>query len=279
MHHALEILHVVTPCVTLLPAIALAFPPATPPAAPEGVRAITVKTVAPRRSLILTVLCFIAVTFFAEGVVLILDLLTSPYRPHAGEHARWWVLSSAWWVVGGLSSYALAALCSEWRLRWGSYWLIVLALLGFGLEVPNLVLSVRREISIREYPSELLAAQVCSQTQTGHIACKAVACASHTSQGRGAARSENAGRRVDLAFRPRVIEEHSQGRHIPVEGRPHSTCAAIASRSYHRAVRKLTCSVRQCRQALVDPRAPDIMPALTRLPHPNRARLISYRSL
>lgn len=185
MPNALEILHVVTPCVTLLPAIALAFPPSVPPAAPEGVRAITVKTVTPRRSLILTVLCFIAVTFFAEGVVLILDLLTSPYRPHAGEHARWWVLSSAWWVVGGLSSYALAALSAEWRLRWGDFWLVILAVLGFGLEIPNLVLSVRREISIRESFSRKLVSGWC----VSHIS--RLACASHTSQGGGAARSEN----------------------------------------------------------------------------------------
>lgn len=193
MPHALEILHVVTPCVTLLPAIALAFPPRAPPAPPDGVRAITVKTVTPRRSLILTVLCFLAVTFFAEGVVLTLDLLTAPYRPHAGQHARWWVLSSAWWVVGGLSSYALAALCAEWRMRWGDAWLVLLALLGFALEVPNLVLSVRREIGIREFFW-----LVCAGLRAEGVRRIASLCTSHRRHCRGVAhagaRTRKAGR-------------------------------------------------------------------------------------
>lgn len=150
MPTALDILHVVTPCVTLLPAIALAFPPRAAPAPPDGVRAITVKAVTPRRSLILTVLCFLAVTYFADGVVLTLDLLTAPYRSHPAHHYHFWVAASAWAAVGGLCSYALAAVCAEWRMRWGSFWLVVLALVGFGLEIPNLVLSVRREIHIRE---------------------------------------------------------------------------------------------------------------------------------
>lgn len=151
MPTALEILHVITPCITLLPALALSFPPRAADPPPEGVRAITVKTVTPRRSLILTILCFLATTYFAEGVVLTLDVLTAPYRDHPAKHSNWWFASTAWFVTGGLCSYALAATCAEWRMRWGSRWIVLLALLGFGLEVPNLVLSVKREIGIREY--------------------------------------------------------------------------------------------------------------------------------
>lgn len=152
MPNALEILHVVTPCVTMLPVIALALPSKTPPAQPEGVRAITIKTVTPRRSLVLFALVCLAVTYFAEGVVLTLDLLLAPYKgdKHPQVHSEWFVYSSAWFVVGGLCTYSLAAIFSEWRMRWGDYWLVVLSLLAFGLEVPNLVLSVKREISIRE---------------------------------------------------------------------------------------------------------------------------------
>lgn len=151
MPTALELLYVIAPCVLSLPVLALAFPPASPPSDIPGIRAVTVKTVTPRRTFIILTLCALAVTHTLEAALLIVDLVFTPLRDKPGHsHSTWFITSAAVHALGGLCCYALAAILAEWRMRWGSRALVLLALVAFGFEVPTLVLSVLREMHSRE---------------------------------------------------------------------------------------------------------------------------------
>jgi len=154
MPTALELIQVITPSVLSLPVLALALPPAGAPAELPGIRAITVKTVTPRRGFILLCLVLLAATCAAETLVLIADVLSARYRdPEGGRHSHsaWFVAASAAHALGGLCIYSLAAIFAEFRLRWGDKMLVLLSVVAWGLEVPYLVLSVIREVHVGEY--------------------------------------------------------------------------------------------------------------------------------
>ncbi|RSH84236.1 uncharacterized protein EHS24_005748 [Apiotrichum porosum] len=160
MPTALELIHIITPSVLALPVLALLPSPAPSPPALPGVRAVTVKTVTPRRGFILLTLVLLAATCAIEAVILIIEILTAKLRssPDDDLHfldfysssshglSAWFVAASAVHSFGGLCIYSGAAILSEWRTRWGDKNLVLLAVLAFGLEVPNLVLSVVREV-------------------------------------------------------------------------------------------------------------------------------------
>lgn len=147
MPPALELLYVVAPCVLSLPVLALALPAASAPVDLPGIRAVTVKTVTPRRGFIILTLATLALTYALEVVILIADLIC--LKPH--EHTRWYINAAATHALAGFSVYALAAIFAEWRMRWGSKWLVLLALIGFGFDVPTLVLQVIREVHAGEF--------------------------------------------------------------------------------------------------------------------------------
>ncbi|KAL1409516.1 ATP-binding cassette-type vacuolar membrane transporter Hmt1 [Vanrija albida] len=144
MPTALQLIHIITPAVLALPVLSLIPAPAAPPPEPDGIRAVTIKTVTPRRGWILLVLLALAATSAAEAAVLTADLLTANAR--GVSHSDWYIYSSAAHALGGLTVYFLAAIIAEWRTRWGDKAIVLLALLAFGLEVPNLVLSVIQEV-------------------------------------------------------------------------------------------------------------------------------------
>lgn len=155
MPSALELIHIITPSVLSLPVLGLLPTPRVSAPDLPGVRAVTVKTVTPRRGFILLTLLLLAATCAFEAVVLIVDIVTARYRQppqHGAPHTldAWFVASSVAHSLGGLCVYAAAALLAEWRTRWGDRNLVLLALLGFGLEVPNLVLSIIYEVHTGE---------------------------------------------------------------------------------------------------------------------------------
>jgi ATP-binding cassette subfamily B (MDR/TAP) protein 6 len=152
MPPALEILQVITPSILSLPLLSLALPSRAAPAELPGIRAITVKTVTPRRGFILLTLVLLAATCAAEALILISDILTARYRDPSNRHSHsaWYVAAGAAHSIGGLCVYSLAAIFAEYRLRWGDKSLVLLALAAFGLEVPNLVLAVIREVHARK---------------------------------------------------------------------------------------------------------------------------------
>lgn len=149
MPTALELIHLITPAVLSLPVLSLLPAPRAAPPEPEGIRAVTIKTVTPRRGWILLVLLALAATSAAEAVVLSADLLTANAR--GVSHSSWYIYTSAAHAIGGLTIYFLTAIVAEWRTRWGDKAIVLLALLAFGLEVPNLVLSVIAEVHSGEF--------------------------------------------------------------------------------------------------------------------------------
>lgn len=90
----------------------------------------------------------LASTSAMEAAVLIADLITAHRRGVA--HSQWFVLTRVAHSLGGLCVWFLAAIFAEWRTRWGDRALILLAFLAFGLEIPNLVLTVIQEVHARE---------------------------------------------------------------------------------------------------------------------------------
>ncbi|BEJ13293.1 hypothetical protein CspHIS471_0304670 [Cutaneotrichosporon sp. HIS471] len=140
MPPALELLYTIAPCVLALPVLALALPAAPAPAEIPGIRAVTIKTITPRRTFITLTLGAIALTYALGATLLVVDLILKH------EHGAWFIGAAAGHVLGGFADYSLTAILAEWRGRWGSRWLVLLALLGFGFDVPILVLQVIREI-------------------------------------------------------------------------------------------------------------------------------------
>jgi ATP-binding cassette subfamily B (MDR/TAP) protein 6 len=152
MPTALQLIEVITPSVLSLFTALLAAPPRPAPPELPGIRAITVRTVMPRRRWILLALVVLAATCASEAVLLIVDLITARYRDPAEQHGRspWFVAAGGAHALGGLAVYSLAAIFAEYRLRWGDKTLVALALTAWGLEVPYLVLSVIREVHAGE---------------------------------------------------------------------------------------------------------------------------------
>lgn len=145
MPPALCILQIITPAITLLPTLPLCRPIPEAQSLP-GIRAVTIKTVTPRRSFILTTLVALALTHALECADLILDLLATSFRKQPHSHSTWVLVAAAVHGLGGVAVYSLTGIFAEWRTRWGDKNLVVLALLAFGLEVPILVLTIVDEV-------------------------------------------------------------------------------------------------------------------------------------
>lgn len=143
MLDALTNVHLWTNPLLCLPLFQLARAPRAPIPEPAGLRAIKILVITPRRGLILTVLIGLAFAYFLDATILVVDLLTSPYREITWENIE---LTS--WIVysfGGFVIWSLAAILSEWRTKWGDGSLALLGALGFIGEVVNLPLLIKRE--------------------------------------------------------------------------------------------------------------------------------------
>lgn len=145
MPDGLAIVSLVAPAVELLPILALALPVHQPIALP-GVRSITVKTVTPRRSYILSTLCALALSHALDTAALILDLVGTPFRSEPHSHTAKFITAVASYGIGGVVVFSLAAILSEWRAKWGDKSLVVLAVLALGFEVPVLVMTIMRQV-------------------------------------------------------------------------------------------------------------------------------------
>lgn len=150
MPSALEIIQALTPLVLGLGDVLLALPGRPVPREIPGIRAVTIKTVTPRRGLTILALVILAATSAAETLLLVMDIVTAQYRaPHA--HSWTWVATSALHGLGGFVVWGLAAILAEYRTRWGDKSLVLLALTAFGLDVPYLILTIIREVHSGEY--------------------------------------------------------------------------------------------------------------------------------
>lgn len=152
MPDALSTLHLISNPILCLPLLQLVRPPRAPVPEPAGIRPIKVLVITPRRGLIITLLIGLAFTSFLDATILVVDLLTSPYREVVWENVG---LTS--WIVysfGGFLVWSLAAIIAEWRTKWGDGTLALLGSLGFIGEMINLPLLIKREI--RHGMSDLL---------------------------------------------------------------------------------------------------------------------------
>jgi hypothetical protein len=140
-------LHIITPILLALPLVSLIPRPAAPLEELPGIRPITIQTITPRRSFILSCLSLLAFSSFLDGVVLVIDLLTP--GEHQLRHTTPLILLTAAYCIGGLCVWASAAIIAEWRAKWGDRGIVSMGTLGLVLEIPNLVLMVIRETRSR----------------------------------------------------------------------------------------------------------------------------------
>ncbi|KAL7419651.1 ATP-binding cassette-type vacuolar membrane transporter Hmt1 [Cryptotrichosporon argae] len=140
----LALLHLATPVLLVLPVLSLL--PAPAPASPElpGIRPITIRTVTPRRGLVLLVLVLLAATYALDGLATIVDVATA--RARGAHPARLNVVAQVVLALGGVAVYGGAAVLAEWRTRWGDKALVVLAALALAAEVPTFVYTVLVEV-------------------------------------------------------------------------------------------------------------------------------------
>jgi hypothetical protein len=143
MVDALTAVHLWTNPILCLPLLSLVRPPKAPIPEPAGVRPIKILVLTPRRGLILTTLIALAFTCFVDATILVVDLLTSPYR-----EVTWGNIELTSWIIysfGGFVVWSLATIFAEWRTKWGDRSLSVLGALAFVGEVTNLPLLIKRE--------------------------------------------------------------------------------------------------------------------------------------
>jgi len=143
MLDALTNLHLWVNPLLCLPLIQLARAPRAPIPEPAGIRPIKILVITPRRGLILTVLVGLAFAYFLDATILVVDLLTSPYREITWENTE--LISWIVYSFGGFVVWSLSAILSEWRTKWGDGNLALLGALGFIGEIPNLALLIKRE--------------------------------------------------------------------------------------------------------------------------------------
>jgi len=145
---ALTNLHLWVNPLLCLPLIQLGRVPRAPIPEPAGIRPIKILVITPRRGLILTVLVGLAFAYFLDATILVVDLLTSPYREITWENTE--LISWIVYSFGGFVIWSLAAILSEWRTKWGDGSLALLGALGFVGEIPNLALLIKRETHYRK---------------------------------------------------------------------------------------------------------------------------------
>ncbi|ORX36321.1 hypothetical protein BD324DRAFT_488296 [Kockovaella imperatae] len=142
----LSIVHLVAPLILLVPLLTL-LPP-NPPRLdqPEGVRPITIQRVIPRRGWIISLLVALAATAVLDAAVTVAIFILASKYDQESETRGLELVSWLIYPIGGLVVWALAAVVSEWRGRWHDRGVIILAVSGFILEIPNFELLVNRVI-------------------------------------------------------------------------------------------------------------------------------------
>ncbi|WWC68760.1 uncharacterized protein I206_102694 [Kwoniella pini CBS 10737] len=147
-------LHYLTPLILLIPLISVLLPKPQAIEPLPGIRPITVQKITPRKSLISTSLVLLSFTAFADIIIFTADLLTAKSRNEnvIPDHLKGsQLVSQVIYTLGGLVIYGSALSGVWWRNKWEGKALTFLALLGFGLETPNLVGLVIREVHARGY--------------------------------------------------------------------------------------------------------------------------------
>jgi ABC-type transport system involved in Fe-S cluster assembly fused permease/ATPase subunit len=140
----LTILHLVTNPILCLPLLSLVRPAREGQTELDGIRRIKIQIITPRRGVVLTALCALAFTSCLDAAVLVVDLLSSPYRK-----VIWGDVDVVSWVVysfGGFLVWSLAAILAEWRMKWGDKALSIMGALAFVGEVTNLPLLILKEV-------------------------------------------------------------------------------------------------------------------------------------
>ena len=140
----LPYIHILIPCLLLLPLLTLV--PSRPPpiTEPNGVRSITVRTIYPRTGLITLILCLLAFTSFLDSAVTVALLLGAESNGHKeaveGLNLVGWLV----YPVGEFVVWSLTAIVLVWRQRWQDRSLKLLGVVGWCGEVVDLVfLSIR----------------------------------------------------------------------------------------------------------------------------------------
>ncbi|WWD16670.1 hypothetical protein CI109_101100 [Kwoniella shandongensis] len=154
MAFPLTYLHYLTPLVLVLPLTSFLVPSSLPLPPIPGIRPIRVQTITPRRSLILTILFSLALTSFADIIILVADILTarSRYGVELPSRLKGHALAGeVLYALGGFVVWGLAIVGVVWRKRFGGKGLVMLVLLALVLEIPNLVGLVLREIHSAGY--------------------------------------------------------------------------------------------------------------------------------
>ncbi|WRT65564.1 uncharacterized protein IL334_002509 [Kwoniella shivajii] len=147
-------IHYLTPFLLLIPLIFILLPkPGSFPELP-GIRPITIRRVTPRRSTISTSLLLLALLSFGDIIILVADLLTARTR-HGQDippHLKGGQLGGeVIYTLGGLIVWGLTLAAAWWRDRWSGRSLVILGILALGMEIPNLVGLVMREIRTDGY--------------------------------------------------------------------------------------------------------------------------------
>lgn len=140
----LTILHLVTNPILCLPLLSLVRPAREGQTELDGIRRIKIQIITPRRGVVLNALCALAFTSCLDAAVLVVDLLSSPYR-----RVIWEDVDVVSWVVysfGGFLVWSLAAILAEWRMKWGDKALSIMGALAFVGEVTNLPLLILKEV-------------------------------------------------------------------------------------------------------------------------------------
>ncbi|WWC87743.1 uncharacterized protein L201_002635 [Kwoniella dendrophila CBS 6074] len=122
-----------------------------------GIRPITVKRIIPRKSIISTSILLLSILAFSDILILVSDLLTARYRHDNGNQDIPTYLQGSnlagevVFVLGQLLIWGITLSAVWWRDKWQGNSLVLLSLLALGLEIPNLVGLVIREIHTHGY--------------------------------------------------------------------------------------------------------------------------------
>ncbi|WVW80002.1 hypothetical protein I302_101975 [Kwoniella bestiolae CBS 10118] len=150
-------LHYIIPPILFIPLIFVLLPKPKPIEPIEGIRPITVQRITPRKSTISTCLLLLSLLAFGDIIILVSDLVTERTRngdqpSNIPEYLKGASLAGeVIYTLGQLIVYGLALAGVWWREKWQSNALVTLATLAFGLEIPNLVGLVLREVHTHGY--------------------------------------------------------------------------------------------------------------------------------
>ncbi|WWC99148.1 hypothetical protein V866_006043 [Kwoniella sp. B9012] len=150
-------LHYIIPVVLFVPLIFVLLPKPKPIEPIPGIRPITVQRINPRKSTISTCLLLLSLLAFGDIAILASDLVTERIRNgdqpiNIPDYLKGGKLAGeVIYTLGQLIVYGLALAGVWWREKWQSKSLVTLATLALGLEIPNLVGLVLREVHTHGY--------------------------------------------------------------------------------------------------------------------------------